>query len=118
MALIDEGSVKVGSTDLDIFSVPPTDKSFKEQDFSDFRPIESVSTGGTIRFVIVGNAEEYLKFSHTYLKFGVYVRHLPNKVVGDPVVDDKFNLWPVNNFGNSICKTVEVKLGTQNVTTQ
>ncbi len=97
-------------TELDLFSVPPTQTSLEKGHWIDFQPVYSVSHGGPITFLVPGT-EDYADLSKTIL----VVRAKVTKADGaDLDADEKVGL--VNNFLHSLFKQVDVFLKEKQVT--
>ncbi len=91
-------------TELDLFSVPPTQTSLEKGHWIDFQPVSSVSDGGPITFLVPGT-EDYADLSKTIL----VVRAKVTKADGaDLDADEKVGV--VNNFLHSLFKQVDVFL--------
>ena len=59
-------------TELDLFSVPPTQVSLEKGLWIDYQPVSSVSDGGPITFMCLGT-ENYIDLSKTILSVKVKV---------------------------------------------
>ena len=97
-------------TELDLFSVPPTQVSLEKAHWIDHQPVSSVSDGGPITFLSPGT-EDYVDLSKTVL----VVRAKVTKANGtDLEADEKVGV--VNNFLHSLFKQVDVFLKEKQVT--
>ena len=99
-------------SELDLFSVPPTQVGLEKGYFMDHQPLSSVSDGGPITFLSPGT-EDYVDLSKTIL----FVRAKVTKADGtDLDTDEKVGI--VNNFRilHSLFKQVDVFLKEKQVT--
>ena len=97
-------------TELDLFSVPPTQVSLEKGLWIDHQPVSSVADGGPITFLCPGT-EDYVDLSKTIL----VVRAKVTKANGDDLdADDHVGI--INNFLHSLFKQVDVFLKEKQVT--
>ena len=97
-------------SELDLFSVPPTQVSLEKGDWVDHLPVSSVSDGGPITFLCPGT-EDYVDLAKTIL----VVRAKVTKANGDDL-DQNEKVGIVNNFLHSLFKQVDVFLKGKQVT--
>ena len=97
-------------TELDLFSVPPTQVSLEKGLWVDHQPVSSVSDAGPITFVCPG-IENYTDLSKTIL----VVRAKVTKANGNDL-DAGEKVGVVNNFLHSLFKQVDVFLKEKQVT--
>jgi len=67
MAFVHAQSGECMKSELDIFSLPPTQTSIEKSDWIEYKPIASLTDDAPIEFAIPGFGEEYLDLSHTLL---------------------------------------------------
>ena len=103
MNFVHSKSQECSKSELDLFSVPPTQVSLEKGYFMDHQPVPSVSDGGPITFLSPGT-EDYVDLSRTIL----VVR------AKDLDADEKVGI--VNNFLHSLFKQVDVFLKEKQVT--
>ncbi|XP_070169346.1 uncharacterized protein [Polyergus mexicanus] len=60
-------------SELDFFSLPPTQTSIEGSQWIHYKPVTSLSDDSPIEFVIPGHGEEYLDLTHTILSLRVRV---------------------------------------------
>ena len=96
-------SGECAKTELDLFSVPPTQVSLEKGLWVDQQPVTSVSDGGPITFLCPGT-EDYVDLSKTIL----VVRAKVTKANGNDLDADE-HVGIVNNFLHSLFKQVERK---------
>ena len=97
-------------TELDLFSVPPTQVSLEKGLWIDHQPVSCVSDGGPITFLCPGT-EDYVDLSKTIL----VVRAKVTKANGNDLDADE-HVGIVNNFLHSLFKQVDVFLKEKQVT--
>ena len=110
MNFVHDKSEECTKTELDLFSVPPTQVSLEKGLWVDHPPVSSVSDAGPIRFVCSGT-EDYKDLTKTIL----VVRAKVTKGDGTNLdADEKTGI--VNNFLHSLFKQVDVFLKEKQVT--
>ena len=69
MAFLHSHSTKCISSELDIFSLPPTQTSIERSSFLHYKPVSSLSNEGDtpIEFVVPSGSEHYIDLAHTML---------------------------------------------------
>ena len=97
-------------TELDLFSVLPTQVSLEKGLWIDHQPVSSVADGGPITFLCPGT-EDYVDLSKTIL----VVRAKVTKANGNNLDADE-HVGIVNNFLHSLFKQVDVFLKEKQVT--
>ena len=97
-------------TELDLFSVPPTQVSLEKGLWIDHQPVSSVSDGGPITFLSPGT-EDYVDLAKTIL----VVRAKVTKANGNDL-DANEKVGIVNNFLHSLFKQIDVFLKEKQVT--
>ena len=103
-------STECTKSELDLFSIPPTQVSLEKGHWIDHQPISSVTDNGPITFVSPGT-EDYIDLSKTIL----VVRAKVTKADGADLDADE-QVAPVNNFLHSLFKQVDVFLKEKQVT--
>ena len=110
MNFVHSKSQECTKSELDLFSVPPTQVSLEKGNWIDHQPVYSVSDGGPITFLSPGT-EDYVDLSKTIL----VVRAKVTKADGANLdADEKVGV--VNNFLHSLFKQVDVFLKEKQVT--
>lgn len=105
MAFVHECSCEMPKSELDLFSVPPTQTSIEHGTFVEYHPISSISQGAPIEFEISSTGEDYLDLSDSYL----FVKAKLQRANGADL-DAADQVGPVNNFLHSLFNEVEVSL--------
>lgn len=104
MAFINSHKSPTIKTELDIFSVPPTQSSVESGAVQCFRPVSALTDTAPIEFIVPASSEEYLDLANITL-------HLFVKINGTA----EQNVAPVNNFLHSMFSQVDVFLNQRNV---
>ena len=91
------------TSELDIFSLPPTQTSIESSSFLHYKPVSSLSDeGGTpIEFVVPSGSEHYIDLAHTMLYIQAKIEPIENEM-------ENFKVAPVNNFLHSLFNQVGV----------
>ena len=113
MSYVHPFSKRCDKSEIDLFSVPPTQQSLERGRWIDYAPLSSVeNTDNPINFLVTGT-DEYIDLSKTILT-------VTGKIVKDSesVLDGaaQANVAPVNNFLHSLFKQVDVYLNGKQVT--
>ena len=113
MSYVHPFSKRCDKSEIDLFSVPPTQQSLERGRWIDYAPLSSVeNTDSPINFLVTGT-DEYIDLSKTILT-------VTGKIVKDneSVLDGaaQANVAPVNNFLHSLFKQVDVYLNGKQVT--
>ena len=110
MSLVDSNSCICVKSELDIFSVPPTQTSIEDGITVDYHPIASLVDTGPIEFDIPASIEYYLDPAHVYLHLAVKI----TKNDGSNL-DDASAVGPINLFLHSLFSQVDVQLNGRQV---
>ena len=109
MAFINEHSSECCKSELDLFSVPPTQTSIEQATLVEYHPVSSLSDGAPIEFDISASGEDYIDLANSQL----YVRMKITKADGSPIAQDE-KVGPINNLLHSLFSQVDISLnGTQ-----
>ncbi len=113
MAFIHNVSSEATKTELDLFSLPPTQTSIEHGSWVHFKPIATISNAGPIEFVVPGAGDYYMDLAHTHL-------HLTARILNADGTNlaDGASVGPVNNWLQLPFSQVDVFLNHKLVTTQ
>ena len=91
------------TSELDIFSLPPTQTSIESSSFLHYKPVASLSDEGDtpIEFVVPSGCEHYIDLAHTMLYIQAKVEPIDTEAENAKVA-------PVNNFLHSLFNQVDV----------
>lgn len=114
MALVHENSPQSTKTELDIFQLPPTQIAIDLSQWVEFRPMNTLTDGGPIEFVVKGEPDNYLDLAYTqlYIKLRVLKKNGGNldreTRDGDENVIAGSKVGPVNLLLHSLFAQVDV----------
>ncbi|KFM62900.1 hypothetical protein X975_04584, partial [Stegodyphus mimosarum] len=92
-------------SELDLFSLPPTQTVIEKGQWVEFHPLANVSEGSPVEFNVSGSGDDYLDLSQTQLYVKVII--LKNDV--KPITAES-KVGPVNRFLHSIFSQVDISL--------
>ena len=105
MAFIHEGSCECTKSELDLFSIPPTQTSMEQGSWIEYHPLTAVRDGGPIEFEISGSGEDYIDFANSVL----YVKAKIIANNGGNLAADA-EVGPANLFLHSLFSQVDISL--------
>ena len=105
MAFVHEQSCECTKSELDLFSVPPTQTSIEQGSWIEYHPITTVTEGSPIEFDVNGSGEDYIDFANTML----YVKAKLIAMNGDNLAADA-PVGPANLFLHSLFAQVDISL--------
>ena len=112
MAYVHPYSKRCEKSEVDLFSIPPTQQSLEKGRWIEYRPLSSVQNNDSaITFVIAGT-DEYLDLSKTILV-------VEGKIIegsGGALSSGQSSIAPVNNFLHSLFRQVDVYFNGKQVT--
>ena len=105
MAFVHRQSCEGVKTELDLFTVPPTQNCISDSHVVEHQPTASLDSGGPIEFLIPGSGHDYLDLANTML-------HVQAKVTraNGHDLDAAEPVGPVNNWLHSLFSQVDVYL--------
>ena len=110
MSYVHPNSKRCDKSEIDLFSVPPTQLSLEKGRWIDYRPLSSVQNDDAAITFMISGTDEYLDLSKTILVVeGTVETSISNSQVGASQA-------PVNNFLHSLFRQVEVYLNGKQVT--
>ena len=112
MAFVHEQSCECLKSELDLFSVPPTQTSVENGNWIEYHPLTTVADDSPIEFEINGNGEDYIDLANTML----YVRAKITRVDGTNLQAADV-VAPANLFLHSLFSQVDISLNGTQVTT-
>ena len=105
MSFLHSHSANCLKSELDLFSLPPTQTALEDNKWVFYKPVSSLSDEAPIEFCINSQNEEYLDLSHTMLKVSAkIIKNNPSNTDNDK---DKL-VGPVNNFLHSMFNQIDV----------
>jgi len=105
MAFVHEQSCECTKSELDLFSVPPTQISMEQGKWIEYHPLTTVADGWPIEFDVGASGEDYIDFANTmlYVKAKITWAEGTNLAVDSPI-------GPSNLFLHSLFSQVDVSL--------
>ena len=120
--LVHPASCACGKSELELFSVPPTQTAIESSQWVEYRPITTLSDSSPIEFVITGSGEEYVDLSESYLQVTAKILKTnggdlaQTKGADGTVTGDDADVGPVNLWLHSLFSQVDVSLNERLVT--
>lgn len=105
MAFVHHESAECTKSELDLFSLPPTQTSLEGGRWVDYHPISNISDSGPIEFLVSGAGNEYMHLAQTLL----YVKVKITQANGQDIADDA-KVGPANLLLQSMFSQVDVSL--------
>ena len=113
MSYVHPYSKRCEKSEVDLFSVPPTQLSLEKGRWIDYRPLSSVENPDSAITFLIAGTDEYVDLSKTIL----YVEGKVTSGDGGYLSGGtQTNVAPVNNFLHSLFKQVDVYLNGKQVT--
>lgn len=104
MAFLHTHSCECLKSELELFTLPPTQTTIEATQCVHYKPISSLTDDSPIEFVIPGQGDEYIDLAHTMLSLRVQIRS--SAVKPDPSI----KVGPVNNLLHSMFNQIDVFL--------
>ena len=114
--LVHPASCTCGKSELELFSIPPTQTAIESSQWVEYRPITTLSDSSPIEFVITGSGEEYADLSESYLQVTAKILKanggdlVQTKSSDGTVTRDDADVGPVNLWLHSLFSQVDVSL--------
>ena len=114
MSYVHPYSKRCEKSEVDLFSVPPTQLSLEKGRWIDYRPLSSVENPDSAITFLIAGTDEYLDLSKTilYVEGKIMLEDYKTELAGG----GQTNVAPVNNFLHSLFKQVDVYLNGKQVT--
>lgn len=116
MSFLHSHSTECMKSELDLFSLPPTQTAVESSHWVNYSPVSSLSDDGPIQFVVPGHGDEYIDLAHTMLSVRLQIPTVRN-VTEEELTADANNFGPVNNFLHSIFSQVDVAFNKKTIST-
>ena len=120
MAFVHDSSCECNKSELDLFTLPPTQTAIESSQWVEYRPISSLSGGAPVQFVVMGSGEEYMDLSETYLQVTAKITKPSGAnlvtTATAPETGADAGVGPVNNWLHSLFSQVDVSLNERLVT--
>ena len=114
MSYVHPFSKRCDKSEVDLFSVPPTQQSLERGRWIDYAPISSVQNPDSAITFLIAGTDEYVDLSKTILTVtgNIMKKDGTTKLTGG----GQSNVAPVNNFLHSLFRQVDVYLNGKQVT--
>ena len=112
MSYVHPFSKRCDKSEIDLFSVPPTQQSLERGRWIDYAPLSSVENADSAITYLIAGTDEYIDLSKIILT-------VTGKITaggGAALTSNQTNVAPVNNFLHSLFKQVDVYLNGKQVT--
>lgn len=103
MAFLHAHSCECMKSELELFTLPPTQTTIEGSQWVYYKPISSLTDDSPIEFVVPGHGDEYIDLAHTMLSLRVEIPRTSTK-------DAAVKVGPVNNLLHSMFNQVDVYL--------
>ena len=110
MAFVHPNSCECNKSELDLFTLPPTQTAIESSQWVEHRPLSSLSAGAPIQFVVMGSGEEYLDLSETYLQVTAKITKSTGEDLQSGAGEPDRGVGPVNNWLHSLFSQIDVSL--------
>ena len=114
MSYVHPFSKRCDKSEVDLFSVPPTQQSLERGRWIDYAPISSVQNPDTAITFLIAGTDEYIDLSKTILT--VTGNIMKKDGTTKLTAGGQSNVAPVNNFLHSLFRQVDVYLNGKQVT--
>jgi len=96
-------------SELDLFSLPPTQTSIESSQWIYYKPVTSLSNDSPIEFVIPGHEKEYLDLTHTMLSLRLRIETIADSArQASGTNAERVSVGPVNHLLHSIFNQIDV----------
>ena len=114
MSYVHPFSKRCEKSEVDLFSVPPTQQSLERGRWIDYAPLSSVENPDSAITFLIAGTDEYIDLSKTILTVTgkITLKDGTSKLTGG----GQANVAPVNNFLHSLFRQVDVYLNGKQVT--
>src|SRR6478735_12593985 len=105
MAFVHQQSCECLKTELDLFTIPPTQTSIESGGWVEYNPISSLADGVPIEFTVGGSGQDYIDLANTQLCVRAEIVQANNAAI-----DNTHRVAPVNLLLHSLFSEVDLKL--------
>jgi len=108
MSFLHTHSSECLKSELDLFSLPPTQTSIESSQWIYYKPVTSLADDAPIEFVIPGHGEDYLDLTHTMLSLRIRVETPPIPGAASATPASAAKVGPVNHLLHSMFNQIDV----------
>ena len=105
MAFVHHESQECTKSELDLFTIPATQKSITKGQWIEYHPLSTITDTGPIKFNVSGTGEEFLDLAKTQM----FVKAKITKA-NSTALDAETKVGPANLFLHSLFSQVDVSL--------
>ncbi|XP_057324647.1 uncharacterized protein F54H12.2-like [Microplitis mediator] len=118
MAFLHIHSCECAKSELELFSLPPTQTAIESSQWVYYKPISSSTDNSPIEFVVQGQGDEYIDLAHTMLSVRVAIKqNAPTTAAAATASTVTPKVGPVNNLLHSMFNQVDVLFNQKPVST-
>lgn len=112
MAFLHAHSHECLKSELELFSLPPTQTTIEGSNWVYYKPISSLTDDSPIEFVVPGQGDEYIDLAHTMLSLRVQIKNpiLEKGGTSTDKTEPPPSVGPINNLLHSMFNQVDVFL--------
>ena len=110
MKLLHEQSSQCLRSELDLFSLPPTQTAVDGSQWVEHSPVSTITSSSPIEFIVSGSGEDYMDLNNTLLEVKACI-----KTTNNSPVDAAVAVAPINNTLYSLFSQIDVSLNDVNV---
>ena len=105
MKLLHEQSSQCLRSELDLFSLPPTQTAVDGSQWVEHSPVSTITSSSPIEFIVSGSGEDYMDLNNTLLEVKACI-----KTTNNSPVDAAVAVAPINNTLHSLFSQIDVFL--------
>ena len=110
MKLLHEQSSQCLRSELDLFSLPPTQTALDGSQWVEHTPVSTITSSSPIEFIVSGSGKDYMDLNNTLLEVKTCI-----ETTNDSSVDAVVAVAPINNTLHSLFCQINVLLNDVNV---
>ena len=110
MKLLHEESSQCLRSELDLFSLSPTQTAVDGYQWVEHSPVSTITSSSPIEFIVSGSGEDYMDLNNTLLEVKACI-----KTTNNSPVDAAVAVAPINNTLHSLFSQIDVSLNDVNV---
>ena len=111
MKLLHQNSAQCIRSELDIFSLPPTQTAIEHGQWVEYNPVSTFSSSAPIEFIVSGSGEEYIDLQNTLIEIKASV-----KTLNGESTSSQDTTAPINNTLHSLFSQLDISLNDVTIT--
>lgn len=115
MSFLHSHSAECHKSELELFSVLPTQVNVENSYYCHYSPVSSLTQDSNIEYSIPGNLDEYVDLSHSLLSVKVQIVPEKEDTKEADLTNDANDFGVINNFCSSLFSSVDVALNQKTV---